>query len=128
MQNEIVRSLHPDIGWEKAYKSVEDIVRRYFELNPTLTMTTKDLVMALMPDPRGPEIQIQARLYKALAALQKHGLKDHVTKSTTQKWGYGNKFYPPIWHAPKSRVECSCPHCGGAIDGDNPLVKTQVAT
>lgn len=115
---QIVSELDPGIDWKIAYKSVELRVRDYFNENPTHTLTTTDLAKALLPDPRGGVGGLaMERLFKALAALQKHGLKEYVTKSSLQKYGFGNKYNPPNWHAPKTPEGFTrCPHCSGLIE------------
>jgi len=113
--------LAPTVSWQQCYAIVAKEARAYLEIEAPSGLGTAGLVEGLYPIAlaRGAGYKARARLFKALAALADHDLKDCCTRGEGRPGkGRMNKTMvrPIYWHAPKAMEACQiCPHCGEQI-------------
>lgn len=102
-------ALAPDQEWRAAYGKVEGAVKAFFSASTEHTTwggrprTTDELVQVLYPVAmaRGAGITARKRIYTALRALAKHGLKDYCEPGPQRKLKHTGKLVTPlIWRAP----------------------------
>lgn len=107
--------LAPDRKWQDAYAGVEEEVKAFIETQVS-PLTTADLVERLYPEAaaRGEGITARKRIYSALEALAKHGLKDYWEPGEARplKHNKSKLVTPKLWRAPPVKL---CPHCGGML-------------
>lgn len=107
------RLLAPTVPWEEAYAAVERAAKLVLEGSPLTPLGTSELVETLYPQRLavGDGITARRRIFKALQALEKHGLAEYVSIGAPQKMPKLNKtIRPRLWHERKPRP--ICPHCG----------------
>ena len=107
--------LAPDVEWQVAYAKVEMEVINFLRQAsvPDLKggdtrFSTADLVERLYPEAyaRGPGILARKRIFSALEALSKHGLKDYWEPGTPRplKHNKAKLVTPKVWRAPPPKV------------------------
>lgn len=105
--------LAKDTPWEDAYPHVENAAKLILEGSPLTPLTTDELVEALYPERQavGDGIYARRRLYKALKALERHGLAEYCSKGEPRMMKRLKKMIQPrLWHERRPRP--TCPHCG----------------
>lgn len=108
-QAALLAALDPDVGYLEAYAAVEAALR---EVMPAgRTFSTEQLVEMLAPADNwvhgDRETLARKRIYKALDALAKHGLKSWVTLGPPERGRFGT-MRRKLW-----RRTNPCPACNG---------------
>lgn len=102
-------ALAPDQTWKRAYAAVETAARAHLDALPGTQFSTAALVAALYP---GDNKQTTARIFKALAALEDHGLAAYVARGPMERIGpiAGRRR---IWSKPDGAAQPQhvCPAC-----------------
>lgn len=96
--------LAPSVHWKDAYLSVEREARAYLTIGNKVNVSTSALVEALYPiaEARGEAgVTARGRIFKALAALADHGLRDCNYRGEPKPMR-GRTIRPNIWTEPRS--------------------------
>jgi hypothetical protein len=122
-------ALAPTVHWKEAYATVEREARAYLidtGMSYNLPLSTVEFVSSLCPheplaDWEASEIRERAikRMFRALAALAEHSLKDCCHRGMRVPLGRTRTMIRPwLWHMPLLRADKDvklCPHCGGQL-------------
>lgn len=96
--------LAPSVHWKDAYLSVERGARAYLTIGSKVNVSTSALVEALYPiaEARGEAgVTARGRIFKALAALADHGLRDCNYRGEPKPMR-GRTIRPNIWTEPRA--------------------------
>jgi hypothetical protein len=112
--------LAPSVPWRQAYQSVGREARAYLEITQPDGdgLTTAQLVECLYPadDARGSAgLVARKRMFRALAALADHDMKDWCTRGEKRRNKFGKEVLPVRWRAYMDPGPARCPHCGEVL-------------
>lgn len=103
--------INVDVPWQKAYPEVEKAAKEVLQKqkNP---ISTGDLVEILYPakEARGRHVKTRNRLFQALTALSKHGLRNWWFPGPDKRSRFGTNWNPKLWKDPGP----DCSRCGGS--------------
>lgn len=113
------RDLGAGVPWEPAYAVVEREAKAFLAASVLADsdIGTAELVERLYPMnlARGEDgVFARNRIFKALDALTKHGLRDYCHKGEPRLNKAKKMARPWLWHGPRERPKC--PTCGRPTD------------
>lgn len=113
------RDLAATVPWEPAYATVEREAKAFLSGSVLADSDcgTAELVEHLYPLnlARGEDgVYARNRIFKALDALAKHGLRDYCHKGEPRLNKAKKMSRPWLWHGPRERPKC--PTCGRPIN------------
>jgi hypothetical protein len=92
------------LGWRQKYPMIERIARDHLADVPvSFTWSTRQLVQAMYPDPRGPEgAKMIKELYRVIGVLAEHGMADCAFEGKPYPL-YGRIVTPLVWRRQEPR-------------------------